>query len=94
MCRQSSFPYQTHALQPVMEEGAWSKTPPMFRLFRARNDVKSRNHNNKNVADKQMLLLKARDIIPCPMPMLRVKPHACFYAKNARSMNAEAVKPM
>jgi hypothetical protein len=23
-----------------------------------------------------------------------VKPHACFYAKNARSMNAEAVKPI
>jgi len=92
MCRQSSFPYQTHALQPVMEEDAWPKTPPKFRPFRARNDVKSRNHNNKNVADKQMLLLEARDSIPCPDA--DDKPHACFYAKNARSMNAEAVKPM
>jgi hypothetical protein len=43
----------------VEEEDAWSKTPPMFRLFRARNDAGSQeNHNSKNVADKQMLLLK------------------------------------
>lgn len=70
------FPYQTHALQPVMDEDAWSKRHPCIGPFRARNDVKSRNHNNKNVADKQMLLLKARGMILCLIPMLRGKPHA------------------
>lgn len=71
------------------------KTPSMYRPFRARNDVKSRNHNNETVADKQMLLPKARGMIRCPLPMLRGRPHACFCAKNARLMNAdEAVRPM
>jgi hypothetical protein len=46
--------------------------------------ILSKNQKLNN-AEKQMLLLCAIDIIPCPMQMLSV-PHVCFYAKRAKTM--------